>query len=413
MGQVLAVLRGAFVLRGAVEVDRRRAIDPCGCLLGTARAAPVGGSGKGKPQGKLHAGACLVEAWPCQGPDRGASRGGGGGAPAPQQEAVTPSGNALPNPVHRRLTTGAGAGRLRPGGRCVIVGDVHGCIDELRALLAEVAFDRRAGRRLRGARACGCAWQRSAASCGDRAVPHARHLRFSSGPRQRAATFGLPWRRGATRLTWPRPAPIPPLPRPGLQPEGQPVRGGGPCDKGARVAAGGQRMKEPSPGRERLADEVTGHPGCHPTTPAPAPHTAPLKPQVLRALQALGAHCVRGNNDDKAVAAYAAWQRGEEPLDKFAFVAGLDADDVAWLAALPFSISMPEYGVVAVHAGEGARLTPGPHVSHRGGTWAAMPTASAGVGAGRLRAGADRANAAASCIEEQALPRARAGPLTP
>lgn len=73
-------------------------------------------------------------------------------------------------------------------------------------------------------------------------------------------------------------------------------------------------------------------------------------------MRELGASC-RGNNDDLSLAAYAAWQRGEPPNPdpKFDFVKDLSADSAELLAALPFTISLPDYGVVVVHAG----LVPG------------------------------------------------------
>lgn len=46
-----------------------------------------------------------------------------------------PAGNAVPRLVHRTVS----AAELKPG-RLVIVGDVHGCVIELRALLSKVAF---------------------------------------------------------------------------------------------------------------------------------------------------------------------------------------------------------------------------------------------------------------------------------
>lgn len=72
---------------------------------------------------------------------------------------------------------------------------------------------------------------------------------------------------------------------------------------------------------------------------------------MLRKLRELRAFCIRGNNDDGALAAYAAWRRGEPVLDKFAFVSELREDDVAFLSQLPFTASLPEYGAVVVHAG--------------------------------------------------------------
>jgi hypothetical protein len=72
---------------------------------------------------------------------------------------------------------------------------------------------------------------------------------------------------------------------------------------------------------------------------------------VVQLLRELGAFCVRGNNDDEALAAHAAWRRGEAVADKFDFVGDLQDEDTAFLARLPFSISLPEYSVVVVHAG--------------------------------------------------------------
>ena len=46
-----------------------------------------------------------------------------------------PAGNILPRLVHRTVSTA----ELKPG-RLVIVGDVHGCVLELRALLSKIAF---------------------------------------------------------------------------------------------------------------------------------------------------------------------------------------------------------------------------------------------------------------------------------
>ncbi|KIZ04488.1 hypothetical protein MNEG_3468 [Monoraphidium neglectum] len=72
-------------------------------------------------------------------------------APAPQpvttaaaaatasRVTATPYGSPPPPVLHLELTTAA-PGQLRGGGRVVIVGDVHGCSDELTALLAKLGF---------------------------------------------------------------------------------------------------------------------------------------------------------------------------------------------------------------------------------------------------------------------------------
>jgi hypothetical protein len=74
---------------------------------------------------------------------------------------------------------------------------------------------------------------------------------------------------------------------------------------------------------------------------------------VLQLMMEVGGFCARGNNDDASLAAWAAWQRGEPPADeKFEFVKGLAPEEAAFLAGLPFSVSLPQYGVTVVHAGE-------------------------------------------------------------
>ncbi|KAI8474980.1 MAG: Metallo-dependent phosphatase-like protein [Monoraphidium minutum] len=146
---------------------------------------------------------------------------------------VTPSGNPLPAVLHRRVSAGEPGG-LRAGGRCVFVGDPHGCIDELRALLIKTGFE--------------------------------------------AASDNL-------------------------------------------FVTG---------------DLIT---------------KGPASQEVVELLRGLGAHCARGNNDDASLAALAAWRAGEAVPEKFDFVEDLEDDDVTFLGQLPFSITLPEYGVVMVHAG--------------------------------------------------------------
>lgn len=50
--------------------------------------------------------------------------------PPPEDAACTPSGHTLPDPVHLRLSVDQ-----LPPGKLIVIGDVHGCYDELLALL--------------------------------------------------------------------------------------------------------------------------------------------------------------------------------------------------------------------------------------------------------------------------------------
>ncbi len=67
----------------------------------------------------------------------------------------------------------------------------------------------------------------------------------------------------------------------------------------------------------------------------------------------LGALAVRGNHDDGAVLAYNVLAEGgtlKKP-STWGWVAGLSADDMDYLNSLPFTISLPAYRVMVVHAG--------------------------------------------------------------
>ncbi|KAF8065841.1 apaH [Scenedesmus sp. PABB004] len=65
------------------------------------------------------------------------------------------------------------------------------------------------------------------------------------------------------------------------------------------------------------------------------------------------AWAVRGNHDDAALAAALAARRGGggDTRDRYRWVAQLSDDDVAFLAALPFSLELPDFGIAVVHAG--------------------------------------------------------------
>lgn len=53
----------------------------------------------------------------------------------PGDTTRTPSGHALPNPIHLRLSIDQ-----LPPGRLIVVGDVHGCYQELLALLDACSY---------------------------------------------------------------------------------------------------------------------------------------------------------------------------------------------------------------------------------------------------------------------------------
>lgn len=91
---------------------------------------------------------------------------------------------------------------------------------------------------------------------------------------------------------------------------------------------------------------------------------APTAPQALRASRKLKAHVARGNNDDGALAAYYAYrQAGDQPAPKFSFVKDMTNSDADYVAGLPFTVSLPEYGVCVAHGGAERRMrsrTPAP-----------------------------------------------------
>jgi hypothetical protein len=85
---------------------------------------------------------------------------------------------------------------------------------------------------------------------------------------------------------------------------------------------------------------------------------------VLRRLRGIGAAAVaaRGNHDDAALAAYLEWKHtGAPPPPLYAFVTDLTPKDAGYLASLPFTVRLPEYGVAVAHAG----LVPGIKVNNQ------------------------------------------------
>ncbi len=79
---------------------------------------------------------------------------------------------------------------------------------------------------------------------------------------------------------------------------------------------------------------------------------------MLRIARERGYLAVRGNHDDAALAVWHGSQQGITPQPKHAWVTDLTKEDVDVLEGQPFSISLPDYGTVVVHAGQvpGVRL---------------------------------------------------------
>ncbi|KAL4439849.1 hypothetical protein ABPG75_002850 [Micractinium tetrahymenae] len=83
----------------------------------------------------------------------------------------------------------------------------------------------------------------------------------------------------------------------------------------------------------------------------------PDSEKVLKMAKELGMQAVRGNHDDAAVEAFRAWLSGRDMPKpaKHHWVPGLEESLAALLADLPFTLQLPAYNVILVHAG----LVPG------------------------------------------------------
>lgn len=83
----------------------------------------------------------------------------------------------------------------------------------------------------------------------------------------------------------------------------------------------------------------------------------PDSEKVLQMAKDLGMQAVRGNHDDAAVEAFRAWLAGKDipKPAKHQWVPGLEESLAALLADLPFTLQLPAYNAVIVHAG----LVPG------------------------------------------------------
>ncbi len=77
----------------------------------------------------------------------------------------------------------------------------------------------------------------------------------------------------------------------------------------------------------------------------------PVSLAVLDAIPKLRCWAVRGNHDDAALAAWLQFRSGEPLSSKFEWVREMTDDQAAVLLGLPFTVSVPEYGIAVVHAG--------------------------------------------------------------
>lgn len=73
--------------------------------------------------------------------------------------------------------------------------------------------------------------------------------------------------------------------------------------------------------------------------------------QVIAEARRLGFYSVRGNHDDKALAAYEAFLADKPVPKKQQWVKEMPLGAAKWLHELPFTIRLPSYGLIVVHAG--------------------------------------------------------------
>jgi hypothetical protein len=73
--------------------------------------------------------------------------------------------------------------------------------------------------------------------------------------------------------------------------------------------------------------------------------------QVIAEARRLGFYSVRGNHDDLALAAYENFMASKPVPTKRRWVEQLPPAAADWLHQMPFTIRLPAYGLVVVHAG--------------------------------------------------------------
>ncbi|KAL3146662.1 hypothetical protein ABBQ32_000890 [Trebouxia sp. C0010 RCD-2024] len=77
----------------------------------------------------------------------------------------------------------------------------------------------------------------------------------------------------------------------------------------------------------------------------------PKSVQTIDLIQSMDAVVVRGNQDDKALAAYVQWKNGKALEEPMKWLEDLGDTRAEWLRQLPFSLSIPSLDFLVVHAG--------------------------------------------------------------
>ncbi|EFJ43472.1 hypothetical protein VOLCADRAFT_96335 [Volvox carteri f. nagariensis] len=81
----------------------------------------------------------------------------------------------------------------------------------------------------------------------------------------------------------------------------------------------------------------------------------PVSLAILDAVPKLGCWAVRGNHDDAVLSAWLQFRAGQPLNPKLKWAQDMTDEQAAVLLGLPFTVSVPEYGITVVHAG----LVPG------------------------------------------------------
>ena len=77
----------------------------------------------------------------------------------------------------------------------------------------------------------------------------------------------------------------------------------------------------------------------------------PKNAAVVKLVRSLGAYCVRGNHDEVVLREWQRHQDGTQMRGEFHWLNELSNEDLDWMFALPYTISIPSRKMVIVHAG--------------------------------------------------------------